>query len=154
MVLEDAGVAVWGQHVACVTATGETALCVHTFMLTLVAVGILALINIDAVWRLVAAVPLSVKPVTRVTGAYDSSKVICALLLTRRGSAYIHTFWYALAHHEPESITAFPPKTSAVLASSSQAGILHCQDFIFRTLCPRSVHSQCGPDRAGVRFPQ
>lgn len=145
---------VWCQDEATATATQEAAHCVNALMVTLIAVWVLTLINIEAVRRFVVAVSLPVEAVTGVTGADNSSKVISALLLAGRRSAYIYTFRYALAHHEPESFTAFPPKTSAVLASSSYTGIFHCQDLIFWTLCPRGVYSQCGPDRTGPRFPQ
>lgn len=46
----------------------------------------------QTVGRFVAAMSLSVKPVSRVTGADDASKVVRALLLTGRLSTHVHTW--------------------------------------------------------------
>lgn len=101
-----------------------------------------------------AAVSFSVKAIARVTRADDSSKVIGALLLAGRRSTHIDAFRYALAHHKPESFTAFPPETGAVLPSRSDAGVLHRQDPILWTLGSRGVAGERRPDRAGTGLPQ
>lgn len=100
------------------------------------------------------AVSFSVEAIAGVTCADNSSKVVSALLLAGRRRTHIHTFRYALAHHKPESFTAFSPKTSAVLPPSSDTGILHSQDFIIWTLRLRGVHCKRRPDGAGTGFPQ
>lgn len=150
----DAGVLVRCEYVAAATATQEAAHCVHTVMVTHAAARVLTLINVQTVRRFVVAVSFSVEAITGITCADNLSKVISALLLAGRCCTHIHVFGYALAHHKPEALTAFPPEASAVLPPSSDTGILHGQDFIIWTLRSRGVHCERRPDRAGTRFPQ
>lgn len=150
----DAGALVRCQYVTTVTAAEEAAHCVHALMVTRVAVRMLALIYVQTVRRFVVTMSVPVEAIAGVTRADDPSKVISALLLTGRRFTHIHTFRYALAHHKPEAVTAFPPEAGAVLAPSSHTGILHSQDLIVWTLLFRSVHRERRPDRAGTRFPQ
>lgn len=150
----DAGAVVRCQNVAAATATQEAPHCVHTLVVTRAVAWVLTLINVQAVRGFVAAVSFSVKAISRVTRAHDSSEVVSALLLAGRCSTHVHAFRDALAHHKPEPFTAFPPEASAVLPSCSDTGILHRQDLALWTLRSRRVHCERRPDRAGTGLPQ